>query len=443
MNITQERHSLVKLWLASLQIVNRCTGKLLWVILISIVLCVLAGVVMVLAIGTSGAVGALQMGRTGQVASLGAALIYFVFSLAINLYGIVFFTVCCRLIANQALEEKQSLPETFSSSVLPSIYQIAAGFLLAIPMVFVGIIAAILARVSPVLTVLFMLALFFVVGVRLCYGFIAIAVGGKGPIEGIVHSWKMTAGKNFIDALLMILMLIGSVVLMYAFFGAIGYGLFIYIPLHFANSFSLAHPSLIWILLALVLGVIALFWYFVLLAFPVLVFLNRNAVLFDPRNGKDTTFVPLPALELPDIHPNPNPEHMQQAESTLRTPVVTDEELHAVQPQQPTPAPTPKPVGKQQPQAMPSLDGLGVSKSSINTSETDAQNLSEHLDQVYKPKPEDVVQYVDEDRMPTILFDDEMAKQLQDNQAQFAPKPKEEDSNKKDNGSDTIKMSKF
>lgn len=436
MNITQERHSLIKLWLASLQVVNRCTGKLLWVILISIVLCMLAGVIMVLAMGTSGAVAVLQMGKTGQFAGLGAALAYFLSMLAMNLYGVVFFTVCCRLIANEALQERQSLPETFSSSVLPAIYQIAAGFLLAIPMVFVGIVAAILARVSPILTALFMLVLFFVVGVRLCYSFIGIAVGGKGPIDGIVHSWKMTAGKNFVDALLMILMLIGSVALMYVFFGAIGYGLFIYIPLHFANSFSLAHPSLIWILLAFVLGVIALFWYFVLLAFPVLVFLNRNAVLFDARNmgEKDTTFVPLPALALPDIHPNPNPEHLQQAQSTLRTPVPDD---------------LSKPAADNAAQAAPaqeepaSISGVEVSKSSINTSEEDTNKLSEHLDQVYKPKPEDVVQYVDEDRMPTILFDDEMAKQLQANQAQSAPKSKDDNADKKDNGPDTIKMSKF
>ena len=446
MNITQERYSLLSLWLESFKVVNRCAGKLLWVILISIVLCILAGVVMLLTMGTSGAMAALQMGKTGQFVSMGAALAYFLFSLALNLYGVVFFTVCCRLIANEALKEKQSLPETFSGSVLPAIYQIATGFLLAIPMVFVGIIAAILARLSPVLTALFMLALFLVVGVRLCYSFIGIAVSGKGPINGIVHSWKMTTGKNFVDALLMILMLIGSVLLMYLFFGAIGYGLFIYIPLHFANSFSLAHPSLLWILVVFVLGVIALFWYFVLLAFPVLVFLNRNATLFDARNmdDKDMTFVPLPALELPEIHPNP--EHMQQTESTVSTPVLTDDDLRSMQPQQapttPQPAPSPAPV-EQQPQTLPPLDGVEVSKSSINTSEKDTDTLSKHLDQVYKPKPEDVVQYVDEDRMPTILFDDEMAKQLQANQAQFAKKSKDDKSDKKDDGPDIIKMSKF
>lgn len=443
MNIQSERRSLIELWLESFKVINRCTGKLLWVIIISVVLFALAAGVLALAMGTSGALAVLQMGKTAQVASLGAALAYLLFTLGTNIYAVIFCTVCWRLMANQALGEQQSLAETFSGSVLPAIYQIAAGILLAVPMILVGIVAAILARISPTLVALLLIALFFTLGVRLCYSFIAIAVAGKGPIEGLVHSWKMTAGKNFMDALLMLVMVIGSVLLMYACFAAIAYGFFVMIPLHFANSFSLAHPPLIWILVALVLGVIAAFWYFVILAFPVLVFINRNAVLFDARNmPKDTTFVPLPELELPNIHPNP--EHMQQAESTVRAPLLSEEDLKPVeQPAAPQPAATPQPAPKPQAQEMASLDGLEVSKSSINTSEKETDTLSQHLDKVYTPKPDDVVQYVDEDRMPTILFDDDMAKQLQENQAQYAPKPKEENPDKKDNGPETIKMSKF
>ena len=449
MNIINTKHNLIQLWLESFRVVNRCIGKLLWVILVSIVLFALAIGLLALTMGTSGVLAMLQMGKASQAAGIGAALAYMLFTLGSNIYGVIFCTVCWRLVANQALEEKQPLAETFSGSVLPAIYQIAAGIVLAIPMIMLGIIAAILARISPALVALLMIALFFTVGIRLCYGFIAIAVANKGPVEGLLHSWKMTGGKNYLDTLLMCLLVVGSILLMYLFFGAIGYGLFVMIPLHFAGSFSLAHPSLLWILVAVLLGIVAVFWYFVILAFPVLVFINRNAVLFDARNmEKDTTFVPLPALELPDIQPNP--EHMQQAESTIRTPVLTDEDLHPKQPAaapQPAPAPStqpaPKPDPKPQPQNMGNLEGLEVSQSSINTSEEDTNTLSEHLNKVYTPKPEDIVQYGDEGRMPTILFDDEMAKQLQENQAQFAPKPKEENADKKDEGPGSIKMSKF
>ena len=207
MNITQKRYSLLQLWVESFKVVNRCTGKLFWIILVSIVLFALAGGILALMMGSSGVLALLQMGKTSQVVGIGAMLAYFVFSLGANVYGVLFFTVCCRLVANEALGEKQPLQATFSCSVLPTIYQIAAGLLFAIPMILLGIIAAILARLSPALSSILLVALFIVLAVRLCYSFIAIAVAGKGPIEGIVHSWNMTTGKKWVDALLMILML--------------------------------------------------------------------------------------------------------------------------------------------------------------------------------------------------------------------------------------------
>lgn len=443
MNITNTKHNLLRIWLEGFLLVNRCTGKLLWVVIISIVLFVLVSALLALTIGTSGMLAMLQGGRAAQAVGIGAVLAYFAFTLGANIYGVIFCTVCWRLMAKEALGEKQPLAETFSSSVVPALYQIAAGFLIAIPMILLGMISAILARVSPVLVALLMIVLFFTVGIRLCYSFIAIAVADKGPIEGLLHSWKMTAGKNYTDALLMCLLLVGYVLLMYLFFAAIGYGFFVMIPLHFANSFSLAHPSLIWILVAFVLGIIALFWYFVLLAFPLLVFLNRNAVLFDARNTeKDTTIVPLPGLHLPDIRPNP--EHMQQNESTLHARPLPTQEIQALQQPQSKEERSQTALDEKAPvQENASLEGFEVSQSSINTSEEDTNTLSEHLDKVYKPKPEDIVQYVDEDRMPTILFDDEMAKQLQANQDQYGTKPHNENTDKKDNGPDTIKMSKF
>ena len=448
MNILSERRSLIGLWLESFKVVNRCAGKLLGIILVSIALFALAAIILVLMMGTSGALAMLQMGKASQAVGIGAAIAYLLFTLGSNVYGLVFCTVCWRLFANQARGEQLPLTETFSGSVVPAIYQIAASFVLAIPMILLGIICAILMRLSAALVVLLLVGLFFGVIIRLFYSFIAIAVANKGPIEGFTHSWKMTAGsKNYIDTLLACLVIIGSVLLMYLFFAAITYGFAIMIPLHFANSFNLAQPSLIWILLAVVLGILALFAYFVIMAFPVLVFINRNAVLFDARTTQDSTFVPLPELELPNI--TPNPEHMQQAESTVRVPMSTEENLTPIQTkEQPAapvsaPQPVPTPVEKPQPQDMPALDGLKVSKSSINTSESETDSLSEHLDKVYKPQKEDIVQYSEEDRMPTILFDDEMAKQLQENQTQYAPKSKEDNSDKKDEDPGSIKMSKF
>lgn len=454
MNITQERYSLLRLWLESFKVVNHCAVKLLWIILISAVLFAVAIGLFVLVAGGSTALAMVMGGKQAfapQTIGFGALLAYFAFVLCTNVYATLFFTVFNRLVASQASATPQPLAEVFSSSVIPTLYQIVAGILIGLAMFVVGIVFALSARISPVLVPILALVLFFAVGVRLFYSFIAIAVANKGPIEGIVHSWKMTSGKNYWDILLMVLIMAGSAILMYLLLAAIFYGLFITIPLHFSDSFSLAHPSLIWILVALVLGILAMFCYFVIMAFPVLVFVNRNAMLFDARDTQgNSTFIPLPALELPNIQPNPN--HMQQSQTTVRTPVVTEEDLNQAQEdlsakqvvEEPEPAaPAPTAEKASEPQKMPSLEGLEVSKTSVNTSEKETDSLSQHLDKVYTPQKEDLSQHKEEDRMPTILFDDEMAQQLQKNQAIFAPESNKDNPDKGDDEPDSIKMSKF
>ena len=60
------------------------------------------------------------------------------------------------------------------------------------------------------------------------------------------------------------------------------------------------------------------------------------------------------------------------------------------------------------------MDSLELSQSSINTSEEAVRAVDQHLDQVYTPSADQIVQRGDEDRMPTILFDEDMTKQLED-----------------------------
>ena len=90
---------------------------------------------------------------------------------------------------------------------------------------------------------------------------------------------------------------------------------------------------------------------------------------------------------------------------------------------------------------MQGLEDFQVTHSSVRTEEEDVNKITQHLDKVYTPKPKDLVQYGDEDRMPTILFDDDMAKQLQEHNVQ---PPAKLDSNNNDNLPDDapIKMSK-
>lgn len=422
MNITEKRENLFTLWLYSFSVVNRSVGKLVAVVLFSVFLFLVAMGILVLCFGAAGVLAQLNAMALSKTASVGALVAYLLFTLGSNVYGLFFVTVCWRVLGSQAEEQPMPLSEAFSSSIMPALYQLGGAVVLAVPMVIIFAILALLR--SPALMALVMLVIFFTVGIRLCYSFISMAVANKGPLEGFICSWNMTKGKGYVDALLMCLMTIGTVLLMELFFVAIGYGAFMLIPTHFAQGFSFAGLSAGWILAAIMLMLIGIFVYFVAITFPVVVFLNRHALANGLSFERDTTFVPLPSLELPDI--SDNPAHAQQAETTARLP---KEEVQQV-------LLTPQPSASKKPEVQ-------ITQSSIHTNETDTEDLAEHLNQVYTPKPEDVVQYGDEDRMPTILFDDEMAKQLQENQAQFAKRQKEDNQNDKNDGPDSIKMSKF
>ena len=425
MNITEKKENLFTLWLYSFSVVNRSVGKLVAVVLFSIFLFLVAMGIFVLCFGAAGVLAQFNAMALSKTASVGALVAYLLFILGCNVYGLFFVTVCWRVLGAQAEEQPIPLSEAFSSSIMPTLYQLGGAVVLVVPMMIVVAIVAFLR--SPALMLLVMLAFFFTVGIRLCYSFISMAVANKGPLEGFVCSWNMTKGKGYVDALLMCLMTMGTVLLMELLFVGIGYGAFMLSPTHFAQGFSLAGLSAGWILADILFLLIGIFVYFVAITFPVVVFLNRHAVASGVSFEKDTTFVPLPGLTLPDI--SDNPAHAQTSQTTIHVP--TEEGPQTV------------PTQKSPVQPAHKTPEVQVTQSSIHTNEEDTADLSEHLDQVYTPKPEDVVQYGDEDRMPTILFDDEMAKQLQENQAQFAKRKKEDNADGKKDGPDSIKMSKF
>ena len=87
------------------------------------------------------------------------------------------------------------------------------------------------------------------------------------------------------------------------------------------------------------------------------------------------------------------------------------------------------------------MDMLGIKKTSVNTTEAETNDLSQHLQQVYTPREKDIVQHQEEDRMPTILFDDDLAKQLEH---QFLEEHPQQSAPKKDDSSedDSIQLSK-
>ena len=422
MNITQHKYSLLELCAESFRVISRCAARLLLVYIIATAL-LCATQMLTRALGIPSPTNSMAILSSPQIGIL------YLFN---NLVIAFMLTVCIRIISAQVKNENLPLFEIFSSSVVPTLFLIVAGIL---GFVAGGIVFAIVILLSSILasllnsTVLYILLLggfMLFVCVRFCYSSIAIAIEGKGPISGYVHSWKMTRG-NCADTLAML----GIVCVMFLpltlFFMAIVYAGYILIPLYFANSFNLAHPSPLWMLVGGIISMIFFMFSLIILAFVVLVFINRNAMASGISFERDTTFVPLPGFTLPDV--SDNPAHAQQAETTM--PIPKEEAQQALQTPQQTEQPT------------PTVPELKVTQASIQTDDTETEDLSEHLNQVYTPKPEDIVQYGDEDRMPTILFDDEMAKQLQENQAQFAKRKKDDTQNDKKDGPDSIKMSKF
>ncbi len=411
-----KKQNLLRLWLESFVVVNQCTGKLIKAVLCLLLVVAVILTILILGMGGTAVLNHLQMMGTSQMVGIGTGLLYMASSLLGNLLCLFFMTVIFQIIATHVLQVKQPLTETFSSSVWPTIYQIVASLLLAIPAIIVSIILAILSKGSPWAGLIGIILITFL-SVRICYSFIAIAVDNKGPIEGLVHSWNLTKGSNYMDALLMCLMLVGSVLLLYAIIFGLGYALYIAIPLYFPNSFNLTHPSLIWWLLLLVLIVLGIFYYMALLAFPILVYLNRSAQenpIKQQQTKDDEIFIPLPELETPGTPQaapvNPDPSAQTNAHNT-QTP----------------------PAG---------MEMLGVTKTSVNTTEAETNDLSQHLDQVYTPRDKEIAQHKEEDRMPTILFDDELAKQLEGQflaEQQPKPAPKEDENS---SGDDPIQLSK-
>ena len=107
-------------------------------------------------------------------------------------------------------------------------------------------------------------------------------------------------------------------------------------------------------------------------------------------------------------------------------------------------------VTSQTPTAAPAAQAgpaqeVQILRASVKSHDED-DTLSQHLEQVYQPKPEDIVQYAEEDRMPTILFDDEMAKQMEDNRLKWeqekAKSRQKNNSTDEEDNSTPIKMSR-
>ncbi len=444
----QEHLPLPKLWLHSFSVTNKALPKLLTVLVLYVVLSlVFVWLFKLVAMSLSFLLIPFLSGSKFTVVVnmlLLALVVMFIF----QFFNFIFTTAGIKIIAQTAEDNRNYLLETFFDSLKPAFWMVCSYLLVAL----ISIPGAVLTQWIPLVGVLFNIVLFFLVYIRLIYNKLFIALAGQGPIDGLVNSWKMTGGMRYIDTLLMVIMLVGTSLLYIVASFALFKILYTQIPLHAAQFFDLSKSVTGWVTLLVILAILAFFCLCQLATFVVLTFLNRYY-----ENGgvaPKNVFAPNPAVSvaLPNFNPAPLPEeHVVEGLPPDTDHIARQKETaaHAVHPapEEPPTITGMVPLGAQQ--VSPEInevtqrDELGITQSSINTTEEDTNEITQHLNQVYTPSKQDVVQHGDEDRMPTILFDDDMAKQLENNALQqYRTAHKQDDDKNPPQDDGPIKMSK-
>ena len=378
----RERQSIFRLWKESFSVTNRA-GTSLFVSFLSVEI-------------------VLGIGYFALIHFLKYSALLFLFLIGWNIV-----VTCCgwllknawiRIIAAKAEKNNETVSEALTSSIVPTIYCLCYYFLFNLAVGAAGFVLMFIPILGPII---FTLGVIYLI-LRLLFAQIAIVLRNQGPISAFSYSWELTSGNmlHILGALFV------GVVLPGLFVALVIGGFIVVIPLYFSNSFSLVNLSMPWMIVLAVMGGTFLFIFLNMLVFFVLLFLN-----LDYGYNRDT-FTPAPQETL-----NEQPTQVFGPENNVLPPGV---------------GPTVQ---------VDDLPQVEVLQSSVH-SETDSAELHQHLEQVYQPKPEDIVQYTEEDRMPTILFDDEMAKQLEQQHRQWEEKKARKPHNKDDGEISSIKMSK-
>lgn len=398
----REKHNLARLLIESFALLNRCGGAILGYVIVVVLFLII------------------------EIGLLWIGVPKFVLKLANLFFSPYFMVVLFRIFGAKAEQTDESVSNSLSAAVFPAVYQIVFNILYGVVWFLFALLAAFFikgnatittwmmqvvthtagpsAYMGLALTVLVIAATPLYVGARILYAPVAIALRDQGPFEAIHYSFQLTEGTRIFTALgtMAIFFLIPS-----GFLATVLYGGYVGIPLFFADSFNLAQLSPVWIGVLIGIGVIYLAFNMAMPAFLVLVFLNQ-----DYGYNRDS-FTPNAQLQL-----NSRETQVFGSNNNVLPPgagnIVTPEEVANV----------------------------AVVKSSVSAATEDTVT-QQHLQQVYQPKPEDLVQYTEEeDRMPTIMFDDEMARQIEQERTMWENKQKQDKTQKGEDDAPSVKMSK-
>ena len=411
-DIYKERN-LLKLWLTSFDISNRMIVPFLKVWLIAFLPLL---VIQLVPFFLSPDINA------SLTSTVGLALGLVVLRIAATGISLLGYCALIRLCAAYVEGRMETIPHAFSSSILPFLYLLVLSILLGlalIPLAFLfPIILALVVGLFGFLksSVIFSVLIFFIVAlvplffvVRLFYVPLGIILKEKGPFATIQYSWELTGGTNTLYTL-------GACILTSLFY-ALPFILMVaayeLIPLY-ASSLNLAGLPMP-VLISLFIVILCLFFFFQLCSyvFYTLVFLHLDS----EDSSKQWA-------SAPDMHIVK--KHQPDVQMTTDDAEVTFHEEETIR------------LNTAQ------VQELTVESTAVKTGDSD-KHLQEELKKVYKPQSLDkLVQHGDEDRMPTILFDDEMAKNLEENKKMLTPQPQQpQDKPDDDNGEITsIKISK-
>ncbi len=442
----QERQPLPKLWLHSFAVANQALPKLLVILGLYVILSfiVLSGIRLFATPLSMLLIPFLSGSKLNII--VGGLLLAFAIMFIFQCFNCIFATAGIKVISQTAEQKPNYLLETFFDSLKPAAWMVLANLLISL----ITIPVAFISHWSALLGGLLNLVLLFLVYIRLIYNQTLIALEGQGPIDSLVNSWQMTGGMRYVDTLLMVIMCAVTGVIYFLASLAVFYILYTQIPLHAAQFFDLSKSVMGWVILGIIVGLVAFFCLCQLVTFWVLTFLNRYYAEGGTPVRPFGEPAPIASLPLPNINlPSDTEQHVEEG-----LPPDTDHIAKQKQAAQATNGPAPqqdaqtitgmmplgsKPAAQPQVQAPvtpassvppaqnpnPHLDQLGITQSSINTTEEDTNEITQHLKQVYTPSKTDVVQQGDEDRMPTILFDDDMAKQLENSFLKHAAENKQ------------------
>ncbi len=392
----REQHNLIRLLIESFALLNRCGGALVGY-LITILLFMAA-----------------------EIALVWVGVPVFLLKLANVFFAAYFSVVLFRIFGAKTEKTDESVSNALSASVFPAVYLLIFNILYGIIWVIFCFAAAFFLRTSSsvagwilqivthtatsstyiaaALTALAVAAVPLYIGARLLYAPAAIALRDQGPFEAIRYSFQLTEGTRVLTAAGAVLVIFFLPIL---FVTAALYGGYVAIPLYFADSFNLAQLSPAWIGAFVAVGLIYLAIVLAMPAFLVLVFLNQ-----DYGFNRDS-FTPQAQLQV----------------NNRETQVFGSD-------------------GRALPPGTPGTVGVEVVQASVSATAADGVT-QQHLQQVYQPKPEDLVQYADEeDRMPTILFDDDMARQIEQERALWENKLKQDKIQRGEDDAPSVKMSK-